>query len=104
MAWLGYPRIRPALEQIEDNASTSGFMNLAIRSALRPPGLEACVMQKPAPGPPATRSRSRIHMIYANPVVVPVNARARDLIKLFQLLAADLADLPIRNQDLTVIA
>jgi hypothetical protein len=43
-------------------------------------------------------------MIYANPVVVPVNASARDLVKLFQLLAADLACLAIRDLDLGIIA
>ena len=67
-------------------------MNLAIRSAPCP---RAFVRP---------RSRSRIHVIYADPVVVPVNARARDLIKLFQLLAADLAYLAIRHLDLGIIA
>jgi len=67
-------------------------MNLAIRSA-------------PCPQASARlRSRSRIHVIYADPVVIPVNARARDLIKLFQLLAADLAYLAIRHLDLGIIA
>ena len=61
-------------------------------------------MQKPATGPQATRSRSRIYVIYADPVVIPVNARARDLVKLLQLLAADLAYLAIRHLDLGIIA
>jgi hypothetical protein len=42
-------------------------------------------------------------MIHTDPVIVAVNARARDLILLLQLLAADLADLSIRHQDLTVV-
>ena len=50
------------------------------------------------------RSGSRIHVVHANPVVVPVNACTRDLVKLFQLLAADLAYLAIRHLDLTVVA
>jgi hypothetical protein len=43
-------------------------------------------------------------MVYANPVVVPVNGCACDLVELLQLLAADLAYLAVRHLDLTVIA
>jgi len=41
---------------------------------------------------------------HADPVVVAVDASASDLIELLQLLAADLADLPVRHINLTVIA
>ena len=65
-----------------------------------------CALPPPQAAAQASRhpGASRIHVIHADPVIVAVNARARDLIHLLQLLAADLADLPIRNQDLTVIA
>ena len=39
--------------------------------------------------------RSRIRMIHADPVIVAVNPRARDLVELLELLAADLAYLAI---------
>jgi len=62
-------------------------------------------LRPPSRGPLARiRSRSRIHVVHADPVVISVNARARDLVKLLQLLAADLADLAIRYLDLAVIA
>jgi len=47
---------------------------------------------------------SRIHMIHADPVIVAVNPRARDLVELLQFLAADLAYLSIRDLDLGIIA
>jgi hypothetical protein len=37
LAWLGYPRIRPAIRQIEANSSIFKFMNLAVR----PPSQES---------------------------------------------------------------
>jgi len=43
-------------------------------------------------------------MAHADPVVVAVYACAGDLIELLQLLAADLADLPIRHLDLIIVA
>jgi hypothetical protein len=43
-------------------------------------------------------------MAHADPVIIAVDARACDLIELLQLLAADLADLPVRHIDLIVIA
>ena len=43
-------------------------------------------------------------MADADPVVVAVNARSCDLIELLQLLTADLADLAVRNLDLSIIA
>jgi hypothetical protein len=43
-------------------------------------------------------------VVHADPVIVPVNARACDLVKLLQLLAADLAYLAIWHLDLAVIA
>jgi hypothetical protein len=42
-------------------------------------------------------------MVHADPMVVPVNPRARDLIKLLQLVAADLAYFPIRDFDLGIV-
>ena len=47
---------------------------------------------------------SCIHVVYANPVVVPVNGCACDLVELLQLLAADLAYLSIGHLDLAVVA
>jgi hypothetical protein len=43
-------------------------------------------------------------MVYANPVIVPVNSRACDLIEFLKLLATDLAYLAIRHLYLIVIA
>jgi hypothetical protein len=83
-------------------------MNLAIGRVPSCPGAStSCRTHNPyeAPRPSGPlASRSGIHVIYAGPVVVPVNARAGDLVKLLQLLAADLADLLIRHLDLAVIA
>ena len=42
-------------------------------------------------------------MIHADPVIVPMNPRARDLVELLQLAAADLAELAVRNLDLSII-
>jgi len=66
-------------------------MNLAIGSVMHPRA-----SARPA-------SRSCIHVAHTNPVVVPMNAGARDLVKLFQLLAADLTYLAIRHLDLAVV-
>jgi hypothetical protein len=43
-------------------------------------------------------------MIHADPVIITVNPRARDLVELLQLLAADLAYLAIRDLNLGIIA
>ena len=43
-------------------------------------------------------------MIDADPVIVPVNPSARDLVELLQLAAADLAELAIRDLNLGIIA
>lgn len=78
-------------------------MNLAISKCPVP----ACInCMQAAKATPAARlhRRSCIHVIYADPVVVPVNTCSRDLVKLLQLLAADLAYLAIRHLDLAVIA
>jgi len=72
-------------------------MNLAIRI---PPGLGP----KGAGGNHHIKQAlSGIHMIHADPVIVPMNPRARDLVELLQLAAADLADLAIRDLDLSII-
>lgn len=49
------------------------------------------------------RAHSRIHVVHADPVIVTVNPRARDLVKLFQLASADLAGLPVGNLDLGIV-
>ncbi len=47
---------------------------------------------------------SSIRVAYADPVIITVNACARNLIKFLKLLAADLADLPIGHINLIIIA
>jgi len=66
--------------------------------------MNLAISERPVPARGPTRSGSRIHVVHADPVVVAVNASTRDLVKLFQLLAADLADLAIRHLDLAVVA
>jgi len=84
-------------QQIEDNAITCWFMNLAISI---PPGLGPKGAGRQSPH---KASLSGIHVIHADPVIVPMNPRARDLVELLQLAAADLADLAIRDLDLSII-
>ena len=67
---------------------------------------ESCYLHPHGPAPAGLRPQacSRIYMIHAGPVIVAVNPRARDLVELLQLLAADLAYLSIRDLDLGIIA
>jgi len=72
-------------------------MNLAIRI---PPGLGPKGAGRQSPH---KESLSGIHVVNADPVIVPMNPRARDLVELLQLAAADLAELAVRNLDLSII-
>ena len=69
------------------------------RPCVRPPAH----MPPRAPAARKPPHASRIHVVHANPVIVAVNPRARDLVELFQLASADLADLPIWNLDLGIV-
>jgi hypothetical protein len=42
-------------------------------------------------------------MVHADPMVVPVNPCACDLVELLQLVAAYLAYFPVRNLDLGIV-
>jgi len=72
-------------------------MNLAIRNF---PGLGPSRGREAIADEP---SHSGIHVVHADPVIVAEDPRARDLVELLQLAAADLADLPIRDLNLSII-
>lgn len=89
--------------------SPPGLCIPSLRKCAFPPSLAHASARLPAhvpPRAPAARKpphASRIHVVHANPVIVAVNPRARDLVELFQLASADLADLPFGNLDLGIV-